>query len=105
WCRKRPIEGLQIEVVRLEGRTPVLLLEIPGSSDDTVLLYGHCDKQPEMTGWSEGLGPWTPARRGDRLYGRGGADDGDSTFAALSAAGALQGATAPQRRCARMHAG
>ncbi|PYM19176.1 MAG: peptidase M20 [Candidatus Rokuibacteriota bacterium] len=99
WCRKRPIEGLRIEVVRLEGRTPVLLLEIPGSSDDTVLLYGHCDKQPEMTGWSEGLAPWTAVRRGDRLYGRGGADDGYSTFAALTAIEALQAQQVPHARC------
>jgi acetylornithine deacetylase len=74
WCRSRPIEGLRLDVVRLEGRTPVILAEIPGSSDETVLLYGHCDKQPEMTGWAEGLGPWTTVLRGDRLYGRGASD-------------------------------
>jgi acetylornithine deacetylase/succinyl-diaminopimelate desuccinylase-like protein len=99
WCAKRPIEGLRLEVVRLEGRTPVILMEIPGSSDETVLLYGHCDKQPEMTGWNEGLGPWTPVRRGDRLYGRGGADDGYSTFAALTAIEALQAQRVPHARC------
>ncbi len=62
------------------GRTPVIVCEVPargaGDPDDTVVLYGHLDKQPEMTGWSEGLGPWMPVIRGDRLYGRGGADDG-----------------------------
>jgi acetylornithine deacetylase/succinyl-diaminopimelate desuccinylase-like protein len=62
WARERPVEGLQVEVVRLPGRTPVLLMEIPGGADETVLLYGHLDKQPEMVGWSEGLGPWTPVR-------------------------------------------
>ena len=71
WCRARPIEGLTVEVVRLEGRTPVIFMEIPGSTDDTVLLYGHLDKQPEMMGWSEGLGPWNPVLRDGRLYGRG----------------------------------
>jgi hypothetical protein len=71
WARQRPVEGLRVEVVRLPGRTPVLLMEVPGHADETVLLYGHLDKQPEMTGWSERLGPWTPVRRRDRLYGRG----------------------------------
>ena len=78
WCRERPIEGLTVEVVRLDGRTPVIYMEIPPfacESDDTVLLYGHLDKQPEMSGWDEDLGPWKPVMRGERLYGRGGADD------------------------------
>src|SRR5437867_4283192 len=55
WCQKQPIEGLTVEVVRLANRTPVILMEIPGRSEDTVLLYGHLDKQPEMTGWRTGL--------------------------------------------------
>src|SRR5215470_16964067 len=99
WCRKRPIDGLRVEVVRLPDRTPVILMETPGHSDDTVLLYGHCDKQPEMTGWSEGLDPWTPVRRGDRLYGRGGADDGYAAFAAITALEALQEQGIPHARC------
>ena len=89
WCRKQPIPGLTVDVVRLEGRAPVILMEVPGSRDggapDTVLLYGHLDKQPEMTGWREGLSPWEPVRDGDKLYGRGGADDGYSAFASLTA--------------------
>src|SRR5207302_176095 len=60
WSRARAIEGLRVEVVRLEGRTPIIVMEVPGRGADTVLLYGHCDKQPEMVGWSEGLGLWTP---------------------------------------------
>src|SRR5215470_5524128 len=55
WCRKQPIEGLQLEVVRLPERTPVIWMEIPGGGSETVLLYGHLDKQPEMTGWRSGL--------------------------------------------------
>jgi acetylornithine deacetylase/succinyl-diaminopimelate desuccinylase-like protein len=99
WVRTERIAGLVLDVVRLPGRTPVLLLEVPGDVDDTVLLYGHLDKQPEMRGWSEGLGPWTPVRRGDRLYGRGGADDGYAVFAAVTAIGALQAARARHARC------
>jgi acetylornithine deacetylase/succinyl-diaminopimelate desuccinylase-like protein len=98
WSVKRPIEGLRLEVVRLPGRTPVILIEVPGASDDTVLLYGHCDKQPEMVGWVDGLGPWTPARKGDRLFGRGVGDDGYATFSALTAIEALQAARVPHAR-------
>src|SRR5438132_5055876 len=98
WARSRRIEGLRVEVVRLEGRTPVLLMEAPGSGGETVLLYGHCDKQPEMTGWADGLGPWTPGRRGDKLYGRGVGDDGYAAFAALTAIQALQEQRVPRAR-------
>jgi acetylornithine deacetylase/succinyl-diaminopimelate desuccinylase-like protein len=99
WCQARAIEGLRVEVVRQEGRTPVIFMEVPGRGDDTVLLYGHCDKQPEMVGWAEGLGPWTPVRRGDRLYGRGAADDGYAAFAALTAIQTLQAQVVPHARC------
>jgi len=90
WCREQPVEGLDVEIVRLEGRTPLIFMEVPGSIDDTVLLYGHLDKQPEMTGWSEGLGPWEPVIRDGKLYGRGGADDGYAAYASLAAIRALQ---------------
>src|SRR6266852_5263496 len=76
WARRQPLKGMKLEVVRLEGRTPLLVIDIPGSSPDCVLLYGHLDKQPEMTGWREGLDPWTPVLQGERLYGRGASDDG-----------------------------
>jgi len=99
WAAERPIEGLRIEVVRLEGRTPVILMEAPGTGTDTVLLYGHLDKQPEMVGWAEGYGPWTPVQRGDKLYGRGVGDDGYATFAALTAIQALQEQRTRHARC------
>ena len=67
WGRKQPLPGLRVEVVRLEKRTPVILMELPGSGDETVLLYGHLDKQPEMTGWRQGLSPWAPVLEGDKL--------------------------------------
>jgi acetylornithine deacetylase/succinyl-diaminopimelate desuccinylase-like protein len=99
WCAARPVEGLRVEVVRRDGRTPVILMDIPGASDETALLYGHCDKQPEMVGWAQGLGPWTPVLREDKLYGRGGADDGYAAFAAMTAIEALQRARVPHARC------
>ncbi|MCH2111554.1 MAG: M20 family metallopeptidase [Planctomycetes bacterium] len=102
WCRARPIEGLEVEVVRLPGRTPLIWMEIPGEPGDTVLLYGHLDKQPEMVGWREDLGPWKPVREGDKLYGRGGADDGYSAYASLAAIEAVQKFGGKHPRCVVM---
>jgi len=102
WCAKQDITGMQMEVVRLEGRTPLIFMEIPGtdsSSDDVILLYGHLDKQPEMTGWSDDLGPWKPVIKDGKLYGRGGADDGYAAFSSLTAIKALQEQAIPHARC------
>jgi acetylornithine deacetylase/succinyl-diaminopimelate desuccinylase-like protein len=98
WARQRKIEGLTVEVIRRDGRTPVILMEAPGASGDTALLYGHCDKQPEMVGWAEDAGPWVPVRRGDRLFGRGAGDDGYAAFSALTAIEALQAHGIPHAR-------
>ena len=99
WCERHRLEGMELQVVELPGRTPLLFIDVPGQIDDTVLIYGHMDKQPEMTGWDAGLGPWTPVLRGDRLYGRGGADDGYSTFASLASIKILQDQGIPHARC------
>ncbi|HZW51416.1 MAG TPA: M20/M25/M40 family metallo-hydrolase, partial [Rudaea sp.] len=104
WAKAQPIAGMHLDVVRLPGRTPLIFIEIPafgGSADaeDCVLLYGHLDKQPEMTGWAAHLGPWTPVIEGDRLYGRGGADDGYAMFGSLAAIRALQEQGVPHARC------
>ncbi|MDJ0769789.1 MAG: M20/M25/M40 family metallo-hydrolase [Ilumatobacter sp.] len=103
WCEARPIEGAEVEVHELPGRSPVILVEVPATGgaagDDTVLLYGHLDKQPEMEGWRPDLGPWTPVLEGDRLYGRGGADDGYAAFASLTAIEAVRSAGGDHARC------
>jgi acetylornithine deacetylase/succinyl-diaminopimelate desuccinylase-like protein len=96
------LPGANLGVVRLPGRTPLILIEIPATDatvGDTILLYGHLDKQPEMTGWAEGHGPWMPVLAGDKLYGRGGADDGYAIFAALTAILALAEQGVPHARC------
>src|SRR5690606_28433491 len=96
WLDARGIEGARTDVVRLPGRSPVLLFDVPateGAEDKgTVLMYGHLDKQPPVGGWSEGLGPWTPVLRDGRLYGRGSADDGYAGYAATVALEALRAA-------------
>lgn len=103
WARAQSIPGMTVEVVRLEGRTPLIYLDIPATGpetgEDCVLLYGHLDKQPEMTGWDDDLGPWKPVMKGDRLYGRGGADDGYAIFGSLAAIQALQDQGTPHARC------
>src|SRR6185295_15434934 len=108
WCRKNALPGMTLEVVRLPGRTPVLFIEVPASKGrnpsgaepaGTILLYGHLDKQPEMTGWAEGLGPWIPVVKDGKLYGRGGADDGYAVFAALSALKFLNEEKRSHARC------
>lgn len=101
WARHKlaNLPGATLEVVRLPGRTPMIFVEVPGSNDDCVLLYGHLDKQPEMTGWMQSPGPWTPIIKGDRLYGRGGADDGYALFGAISALLALRSQGIQHARC------
>ena len=89
WVEAHKPEGSTLHVGRLPGRTPLLLLEVPGKSERTVVMYGHLDKQPEMTGWRDGLGPWEPVMDGEKLYGRGGADDGYAVFASVCALHAL----------------
>ena len=99
WAARQGIRGMKLEIVRLEGRTPVLYFDVPGQGNDTVVFYGHLDKQPEMTGWRQGMGPWTPVIEQGRLYGRGGADDGYAIFAALSAIAALDAEGIARPRC------
>lgn len=111
WALKQPgrtggrstLAGMKLEVVQLEGRTPVIFFDVPATgglgSDRTVLFYGHLDKQPEMTGWRDDLGPWKPVIEDGRLYGRGSADDGYAIFAALTAIAALDSQAAARPRC------
>src|SRR2546423_5102322 len=99
WCRAQPLTGMRVEVRRLPGRTPLLLIDVPGELPGSVLLYGHLDKQPEFTGWLPGLGPWDPVLREGKLYGRGSADDGYAVFSSLTAIAALKAQQVPLARC------
>lgn len=90
WCKQHGPHDMQLDVIRLPGRTPLIYMEIPGDLDNTVLMYGHLDKQPEMTGWDEDLAPFKPVLRDGKLYGRGGADDGYAAFASICAINALK---------------
>ena len=102
WVEGRRIQGLALEIVRLEGRTPVLFFDVPATrpgSTGTVCLYGHLDKQPEFDGWRSDLGPWTPKYENGLLYGRGGADDGYAVYAAITAIEALDRRGIARPRC------
>jgi acetylornithine deacetylase/succinyl-diaminopimelate desuccinylase-like protein len=99
WCKAQDVKGMSCEIVRLPGKTPLIFMDIPGDNDDTILLYGHLDKQPEMSGWADGLGPWIPVIKDGKLYGRGGADDGYAAYASLTALMALQKEGMPRARC------
>ena len=99
WCRAQKVPGARVEVRRLPGRTPLLLVDVPGELSGCALLYGHLDKQPEFTGWLPGLGPWEPVIRDGRLYGRGAADDGYAVFSSLTAIAALKEQQVRLPRC------
>jgi acetylornithine deacetylase/succinyl-diaminopimelate desuccinylase-like protein len=99
WCRAQPVRGMKVEIRRLPGKTPLLLVDIPGELPGSVLLYGHLDKQPEFTGWLQGLGPWEPVVRDGKLYGRGAADDGYAVFSSLTAIAVLQAQKVALPRC------
>ena len=90
WANENKPNGSTLTVERTPGRTPIILLDVPGTVDGNILMYGHLDKQPEMEGWAEGLGPWEPVMKDDKLYGRGGADDGYALFASIASINALQ---------------
>ncbi len=101
WVEAQKVEGLTLEIVRLPGRTPVLFFEVAATraaSSQTVLMYGHLDKQPEFSGWRSDLGPWTPKYEDGKLYGRGGADDGYAVYASIAAVQALKNQKAPHPR-------
>lgn len=102
WVEAQKVSNLSVEVLRLPGRTPLIYFDAPATradSGDTVLMYGHLDKQPEFSGWRSGLGPWTPKYIDDKLYGRGGADDGYAVYASLTAILSLDKQGIPRPRC------
>lgn len=103
WCVAQGVEGAQFEIVVIDGMTPCLFFDVPATgglgNDDTVLFYGHLDKQPEMEGWRDDLGPWKPVIEDGKLYGRGGADDGYAVYAALTVIAGLDKQAVPRCRC------
>jgi acetylornithine deacetylase/succinyl-diaminopimelate desuccinylase-like protein len=104
WIEAQKVAGLRLEFIRLPGRTPVLFFEVAATralsevTGQTVLMYGHLDKQPEFNGWRNDLGPWSPKYEEGKLYGRGGADDGYAAYASIAAVQALKNQNTPHPR-------
>ena len=90
WAQAHLPDGAELTVKESDGRTPLILIDIPGDRKGNILMYGHLDKQPEMDGWDDGLDPWNPVMKDEKLYGRGAADDGYALFASLCAVNALK---------------
>jgi len=102
WARGRGLDGAEVEVVRIDGLSPTVFIDVPATdpgATGTVLVYGHYDKQPPFVGWGEGRGPWTPTLEGDFLYGRGMADDGYAMPSALVALESIRAAGGRHARC------
>ncbi len=101
WALARKLANFDVEIRRIDHRTPVLVVTVAATApgDGTAVLYGHLDKQPPLGDWSEGLAAFEPVRRGDRVYARGIADDGYSTFSALLALEAMEANAIPHSRC------
>jgi acetylornithine deacetylase/succinyl-diaminopimelate desuccinylase-like protein len=101
WARARTLANFDVSIHRLEGMTPTLVVTVDSTAGDTgtVVLYGHLDKQPPLGDWSEGLNPWIPVRKGDRLYARGVSDDGYAIFSALTAIETMEANGLPHGRC------
>jgi len=55
WSRARAIEGLRVEVVRLEGRTPVIVMEVPAAAPTPCCSTATATSSPR---WSAGAKGW-----------------------------------------------
>ena len=87
WVLNQNLKNKSLNIYKEADRTPFIFIEVSASRKDdsrTIVMYGHLDKQPEFSGWSEGLGPYTPVVKDGKLYGRGGADDGYAVFGVIT---------------------
>ena len=50
WVKQHLPKNVTLLVKETKGKTPVILVDVPGSISGNVLMYGHLDKQPEMDG-------------------------------------------------------
>ncbi|MGZ4477420.1 MAG: M20/M25/M40 family metallo-hydrolase [Nocardioidaceae bacterium] len=84
-------EGFEdVQILSVDDGAPAVVARKPAPEGArTVLLYAHHDVQPtgDVAAWDSD--PFEPTERGDRLYGRGAADDKAGIAAHLAALRAL----------------
>lgn len=106
WAEAQKLENCKIELLKDAGRTPLLIMEIEArESERACMLYAHIDKQPPMGVWMEGLGPYLPAVKDGKLYGRGAVDDGYGFYCAITSIKAIQAQGLPCPRIVMLFEG
>ncbi len=84
-------EGFETRILpKPNGAFPVVYGEQAGAGPRTLMLYNHYDVQPPdpLDEWT--ADPFEPARRGDRVYGRGTSDNKGNIISRLLAVRALK---------------
>lgn len=99
WIGRHTPDGTSIQVLTKVEESPLLLVDVPGTGAGTVMIYGHLDKQPPMTGWRNGLHPYKPVIEGTKMYGRGAVDDGYAPYSSILAINQLRRHDLDHPRC------
>ena len=94
------IRNFTHDLLKEDGKPWMFYGEVAPTSPElgTILIYGHMDKQPHFPDWIPGTNNTEPAIIDDKLYGRGGADDGYALPSAAMLIKTLQDMGVPHGR-------